>query len=452
MPDTLELLRARLRVAKGYTPEILALASHPFLRPCQACGVLYAERADHTDAGDRDEEDALYCESCLLKREEDVEVKKYISSVLHSALDQANESPAVTSPLWQKLLDILHRLHYRFPPGVGRPRDLNVFQGVVKNSIGVIYADANGMGQQMEKLSTLSATSTFADKIDEALYWAVGEAIAQYLRIDQFHLTNPEGGPAFPFDILLLGGDDVVIVTPASVALQVAQTIATRFYARTNGEPGEMQRESADQDNTREYHSLSVGVVLAPIKYPFNLLQELASETLKFAKQAGSSIDRARSSYDKTRINFLVVTGSLSQDFKRVHASLTAKDEEKQREPTFYATLRPYTVEQLAGLLSFVRDGNELGLGRTKLHQLREAVLRKNLTTSLSESRAILVSWREQQRDFVVQRVYALADNYQQHHRVDNDPASTFPQVVSPGFWMVRRMVAHGIAAPSSIL
>jgi hypothetical protein len=48
LPATLEVLRARLRAAKETPPELLALPSHPFLRPCQACGVLYAEGEDRS--------------------------------------------------------------------------------------------------------------------------------------------------------------------------------------------------------------------------------------------------------------------------------------------------------------------------------------------------------------------------------------------------------------------
>src|SRR5437899_3423520 len=126
-------------------------------------------------------------------------------------------------------------------------------------------------------------------------------------------MTNPDVTPAFPFDILLLGGDDLVMVTPASVAIPVAQAIAKSFYREANKE-----RDAASGDAKTggdvEPHSLSLGVVLAPIKYPFNLLLELAQDTLKFAKKAGSAVAAdQQSAYGKTRLNFMVVTGSISQ-------------------------------------------------------------------------------------------------------------------------------------------
>ncbi len=43
----------------------------------------------------------------------------------------------------------------------------------------------------------------------------------------------PVQGNTFPFDILLVGGDDIVIVTPADKALQVAYTLAEQFHQLT---------------------------------------------------------------------------------------------------------------------------------------------------------------------------------------------------------------------------
>jgi hypothetical protein len=416
LKDTLALLRYRLREAKGCPPDILGLASHPFLRPCESCGVRYAEPMDKDTKvpESEDEADALSCRSCQLKRREDWGVKKYISGT----------DKTTRSPLWTDLLDILQNRGYLLE-GVGRPQDLNVFQGGSKSYIGLIYADANGMGQIIEKLPTLRKLEKFADKINKAIYQAVGEAIAEHLSIETFKMVNPDGGSAFPFDIFLLGGDDVVMVTPASVALQVAQTIATRFYEHAN----------ADKDKDEEECTLSVGVVLAPSKYPFGLLLELAEETLKFAKREGSRTEALeQGEYGKTRINFMVVTGSISQGYKRMYASLRQKDNEQHVEPTFYATLRPFTIEQLDFLLKMIREGKHLGLGRTKLHQLRQAVLQKNLSTAVSDSRTILVSWKSKQREFVVKKLYALAALYQQPRHNPDDPASMSIKVPFPWF------------------
>ncbi len=419
LKNTLTRLRYRLRMAKGYPSETLALTSHPFLRTCQSCGVLYAEDRDRTDAQDPGEEDDCFCQSCLFKCDEDMQVKKDILDYAPATLDK------IRSPLWQKLLERLKELNYHFPTGVERPHDLNVFQGAAKNYIGLIYADANGMGKMLDKIARLDQLKTFAEAIDNALYKAVGVAITHHLPIEKFGLVNPDKTPAFPFDILMLGGDDVIMVTPADVALQVAQTLATQFYTLTN----------VNATDETEKHTLSVGVVLAPIKYPFSLLLTLVEDTLKAAKKSGSNAGVSKaSSYRETRINFMSVTGSISESFQRMHTSLTQKDTDIEDSPVFYATVRPYTMEQFDFLLRAVREGNELGLGRTKLHQLREAILQKNLTTSVVDSLAVLNSWRTKQRNFVVRQIYEFEGKYRLHQYEENKPAALFPKVTFPWF------------------
>ena len=186
--------------------------------------------------------------------------------------------------------------------------------------------------------------------------------------------------------------------------------------------------------------SLSVGVVLAPVNYPFGLLQLLAEETLKFAKK-DSAKNRALKSreYGNTRVNFLVVTGSTSQSFDKVYTSLSKVYEKENR--AFYATMRPYTIEQLTFLLEKLQTGNELALGRTKLHQLREAVLQKNLTTSVVDGLAVLRNWNEKQRTFVVKQVYTLRTDYMpcingmQHNQPRISHVSLFP-----GLWLTKRV------------
>ena len=86
-------------------------------------------------------------------------------------------------------------------------------------------------------------------------------------------------GKLFPFDILLLGGDDMVMVTDAAKAMDVAYTIAKEFYQYTEA--------STIIDVSKVACTLSIGVVLAPIKYPFSLLLDMADDALRAYEHAG---------------------------------------------------------------------------------------------------------------------------------------------------------------------
>ena len=94
------------------------------------------------------------------------------------------------------------------------------------------------MGRAIEDHKSLIYRRTFARTIDDAIYKAVCTAITRHLKIND-HLKPREElrmifkSPVFPFDILLMGGDDICMVVPASVALDVALTLADTFHSET---------------------------------------------------------------------------------------------------------------------------------------------------------------------------------------------------------------------------
>lgn len=387
--NVLRLLRLRLRLAKDNphvqrTPErdaqevdagtIIALPSHALLCTCESCGANYAVGVAK-DADDPDEDEGRYCRVCLGKRDEDSRVKKELSN--------AHKTPLSENSLWGRIIDALGKDY--FSPDVplpDRPKDFNVFRQFAqggKEYLGLIYADANNMGQAFDGLE-LPQLQALAEKIDKAVFAAMGYSIRTRL---------PLRGNMFPFDVLLIGGDDIVIVTPADKALEIAYALAEQF-----------------QHLTDQQHTLSVGVVLAPVNYPFRLQHELVDRAIKEAKKAGAQQLQSVESGDKeqgSRVNFVVVTGNISLDYQKQYEVLPGITIAGNTDD-FYATMRPYTLKDLKWLLDCVREGNERQLGRTKLHQLREAILKKNKTTAILESLMVLRNWKnEKDRDFIKQ-------------------------------------------------
>ncbi|HEY5003509.1 MAG TPA: hypothetical protein VII61_10180 [Ktedonobacteraceae bacterium] len=408
MLNTLALLRYRLHEQKDHPRAFINEASHPLMRPCDSCGMHYAVK----QASDVVE---FYCQVCLNKQVEDGKVKKYIEWWIRRPGPQRD----FESPLWKTILE--HLQHYSLPDNTNRPEDLNVFSEFrqAKDYLGLIYADANGMGKAIENLNTLRKVEVFAENVDNAVYDAMCEVIGERLPVQQLGVETW----IFPFDILLIGGDDIVLVTPAAQAMPFAHALAKRFYVLANKERKEEEEE----------HSLSVAVVLAPTNYPFSLMRDLAEDALKFAKKDGSkTFATKKSDYGKTRVNFLVVAGSTSQSFQKAYNHLRKKYKDAHR--SFYATMRPYTLEQLEFLLIMLREGRQLSLGRTKLHQLREAILHRDLSTSVIESLAVLRTWRENERDFVVKKVYSTERGNSLLQWDQQNPAARFPVVTFPWF------------------
>jgi len=424
----LQLLQYRLLHAKGYPhQEIEVLPSHPLMRLCDACGTHYAEDIYRGEGSDPEDQERRYCNVCLKKRGEDYKVKGGIEGIVANRTRKERViQPEETPFVWESIISKLPT-KYKIPIGTNRPSDFNKFQGLSNGYIGLIYADANSMGEILDELPTIKEREAMAGVVDMAVYTAMSAAIAAHLPA----VKGDEDTPwMFPFDVLMIGGDDMIIATPADVALDVALTLAKTFHDET---------KKNDIRSAKPGCSISVGVVLAPVKYPFGLLQELAESTLKFAKksvaQKAAAKNPPKTNYRDTVINFMTVTGSNSLDFNKVYNLLHNKYiRVGGQEAAFYATLRPYSVEELAELLDMIRKGKQRSLGRTKLHQVREAVLRMNLTTSVSEGLAVLNNWRGNQRELVVEQVYKLAGRYQERHRDVEKPGTLFQRVTFPWF------------------
>jgi len=400
MSAVLELLRIRLRLAKDgqqvirskddsqqeNVADIIALPSHSLLCTCNSCGMNYAEKI-LKDPSDLDEPEGRYCRVCEMKRKENESVTWSIQDLIRTAQKQLVSNQT----LWGRILQVLSikdatgQSLYALPAGTERPKDFNVFREFAhgKEYLGLIYADANGMGKVFSSMDTLQAVQDSATQVDEAVFDAMGDAVRMHL---------PVQGGKFPFDILLIGGDDIVIVTPADKALQVARTLAEKF-----------------NEYTDKKYTLSVGVVLAPVKYPFSQSRMLVEETLKAAKKSGAISNRNGSSeQEQSRINFLVVTGNTSLSYGKIYDQTHGKKSSYGIENEFYATMRPYTLSQLNWLLDQLREGNKMRLGRTKLHQLREAILKLDNTRTILEALALLRNWKEKERNFIKDMVREL--------------------------------------------
>lgn len=423
IPEVLELLNRRLQVAGASNADPIALPSHPFLTPCSSCGVVYAEEAQ-PDPDDPENPDNRYCRVCVRKRREDHTIKDNISEIIQK-ISKGWSIPKEQLPnavLWERILMVLKGHEYTLTANTERPKDFNIFADLIegKKYLALIYADANGMGTAREKQQSLNELHDFAKEVDNAVFAAMGKAIATHL---------PVQNDLFPFDILLIGGDDIVMVVPADKAFQVAHTLADEFHKQTH-----------------EKYTLSVGVVLAPVKYPFNLQRTLAEEVLKAAKQAGSSnsksqVEQANSdsqqalnsennAKDPAYINFMVITGSTTLAYSKIYQTLHRKKlPHSSNSYEFYATMRPYRLDNLAKLLEYLRKGHKERLGRTKLHQLREAILKLNRTTTILEALATLRNWRPDERAFIEQFI----DAYDTREQSQKHAETLFPWVHKPG-------------------
>ena len=351
LKEIIQRLFLRLQIKKAESCEPATVVSHPLLKDCESCDRDYASEEYEGD---------LLCRSCVNKREKDKDIKQ--REIPQTLRDLTTLSPH-EKPLWRRLgaalKSELDGKDFR------RPEDFNELGelSTPANYIGLIYADGNNMGVLIDQLieraeHPIDALKTLAGSVDEAINAATFEAIRR-------HLLPAANQGVFPFEILLLGGDDLVMVTTAHKAIETAITITKEFHERTEG--------LGDQGLT-----LSASVILAHAKFPFATSLSLAESALKFTKKefAKLRINNANAT-PEGMINFMVVHSPNTLDFDALYAQeLTDKAQQ------LYRTLRPYPVGQLERLQEAVQRSLP-NIPRTKLHQIREAI-------SLDKHRAML--------------------------------------------------------------
>ena len=239
--------------------------------------------------------------------------------------------------------------------------------------MGLIYADGDGIGRELERLHTLEEIRQFARAVDGAAYQAVVEAVAGHLPPAQLAKDS-----ILPFDVLLLGGDDGVLVTVADRALEVALTLVESFSQETERRIGRSLR-------------LSATVILAHARYPFAALVKLAESGLAFAKREAAARRRRGEQPREGLINFLVVSSTNHLDLN-TYVERVLRPRPPLSQEALDRTLRPYTTTDFRRLLQAARvlaDGP-----RTRVQQLREACFLDHMHGQL-EALSALLRWPE---------------------------------------------------------
>lgn len=369
--NLLALLRYSLPLAKGGQAEdVVYPVTNPLLRFCESCGVRYAQEVLDGD---------LVCHSCQRKRQEDQRVKDSIDR-----WTSGEEFPD-TLRLWGRLIQMLNERGYPVN-GYQRPEDFDAIgkQSSPGNTMGIIYADGDGMGRVIETINSLVKHKHFANAVDEAVYQSVADAILAHLQ--------PKSGSTWPFDVLLLGGDDLVLLTRSQSALAVAVHIVERFPQLT-------------QELWGEPLNLSASVVLAQVKYPIGSLIHLAESGLNFAKQQAALRRRAGKISDGGLINFLVVSSANHLDFEAYYQQVLKQEEYKS---TLYRTYRPYSASEMKKLLLQIQMLKDNNVSRSKLEQLRTAAFKSRQQGTLDAMMSVLRVRNKNQREALLSLVSDL--------------------------------------------
>lgn len=314
----------RLAAAKAAKAELGSLPLEPYLRFCEECGQYPAALRAH------DESNTLLCHTCAKKREWGAKERTGVFEkfIRYVAQDKGSQAWA----------------------NAKTPSDLDAIGAVSSppNYIGLIALDGNQMGKWLRELFHVDHYSSFSQDMTDLTEQQVFSALKRYASPRPIERdNNPPSDTIFPFEIVLIGGDDIVLITAADAAIDVALTIAGGFEQNSD-------RHVLEPLGLGGKLTMAGGVVLAHSDFPLLAMHNLAEQAQKEAKKACTEND-----YKTGAIDFLVVSGG-------------AGNLENSREELPHC--RPYELGDLKKLLDYIRKFKAQNFPTNQLQQMYQSL------------------------------------------------------------------------------
>ena len=271
--------------------------------------------------------------------------------------------------------------------------------------VGYIYADGNSMGQYIRsKIKTPAAYQQFSAHVfeatTEAVYWAIADHIHPACYKPNAKSSRQDKRPVWihPFEIITIGGDDVLLVVPANKAAEVAHAISQHFEKLLLEKSDDYATdESAPPSQPKRIHrylpeaapgstcqlSTSSGVLITAANTPIYYADKLVSQLLKSAKKHLKSLKQY--GYYGGTVDFLVLKAvtMISSDieaFRKEGLTLSPKD----RQHRLKLQAAPYTLHELDGLIKTVRAFKQSSFPKSQLYQIRSLLERGKRTAILN--------------------------------------------------------------------
>lgn len=207
---------------------------------------------------------------------------------------------------------------------LGDSKDYNKLEEIAENGfIGVIYGDANNMGNQINKLESFMMMRYFSEVTSDTVTDIVWEALFRHLK------------QKISFEVIAVGGDDIFLIVPGKDAYDIACTIGTLFDQR-------FRNQSVSENKI----TMSLGVCITHDKMPVQYSFEIAQKLLKSAKQKAWE-ERKKCNITGT-IDWMVIENDIAGSTVLEYQRRGANDKSNK-------TLRPYTWKQARAVKEFIK-------------------------------------------------------------------------------------------------
>jgi CRISPR-associated protein Cmr2 len=258
---------------------------------------------------------------------------------------------------------------------------------ITKGFVAYIYADGNNMGGYIQKkIKNPEHYQKFSRDIFDATEKSVYAALTKHL---EPHKLNPSLQAErksekeiwiHPFEILTIGGDDVMLVVPADKALDIAKTIGEEFERRLSEFKEYQISERSLYHRYHRYHpqssspskcqlSMSTGVLMTAEDTPIYYAENLTNQLLKSAKNRAK--DLKKEGYYGGTVDFLVMKSvtMISSNISEFRTNGLTKTIRGQQKLKLYAA--PYTLHELGGLLKTVQTLIDVEFPKSQIYQIR---------------------------------------------------------------------------------
>jgi len=249
-----------------------------------------------------------------------------------------------------------------------RASDIQQIGAASNGFIGMIYADGNNVGRELARKKTPQEYRTFSEELECAAREAVFAALAEHLLPTEVRDEDGAKVVIHPFEILTIGGDDLILIVPGTQALTIALTIGATFEEKLGLSEKRTHDDrylpTTDFDAYTPKIGLSAGVVVAKDDAPIFFLRLLAEELLGSAKKKSRINPNAGGAVD------FMVMKSITMVTDKIEGFRKEALEGKQCR----LTARPYLWPELAGLIDTLRALIAAGVPRSQLYRLRAAM------------------------------------------------------------------------------
>ncbi|MBT9174769.1 MAG: hypothetical protein DDT22_00430 [candidate division WS2 bacterium] len=325
--------KAQIKLRRAKEEKVLKshLITSPFFKTCQLCGVNPASKIKYEKFA------CTVCEKKIDKGEE-VREKPAENPIYKEFLNYMKSNPA--DPEWEKA---------KFTEDLSELGKLSE----PENYLGFIYADGNRIGERLLKLTTEKQYQEMSETVEKGLQESVFESLRNCI-------PKPSNRK-IPFEFVILGGDDLILLTPAQKAIPIALEILTKFEKKTKAFANKIDEEK---------FTLSTGVIIAHSKFPIVSFTKLAEDLLKSAKKLNKEkwygTEKVLEKRDNSTIDYLSVTTPSANPVEVIRE----KDLTYTGGGTLKLTQRPFTLEKAKRIVNIVKDIKKCKLSRSRLYSI----------------------------------------------------------------------------------